>query len=266
MTGDRVRAHTSEEIQAGIDREASRRVEHLAGASEQQLTARLDELSREWDVERALEVNASTLILVSATIAAVKTRSGWFLLPAVVAAFLLQHGLRGWCPPLPLLRRLGFRSLREIDAERTADRLLRGDLRSPSDVPQLEGSAAWATLSTQRAGAARQQRCAAVIAPGVADFYGTLVQSAKTEAGPQMSAARSARRTQRSRNVPLPESGSARRQFVAAMLRHSYWLWWLRPEARRLAEMYARSKPSPILSRPPRWCAQCTHCHDLPEF
>ncbi|RWR20326.1 DUF2892 domain-containing protein [Agrococcus lahaulensis] len=95
----------------------------------------MDDLNREWDVERALEVNASTLILVSATVAAVKTRSGWFLLPVVVAAFLLQHGLQGWCPPLPLLRRLGFRSQREIDAERTAVRLLRGDLRSPSDVP-----------------------------------------------------------------------------------------------------------------------------------
>jgi hypothetical protein len=36
------------------------------------------------------------------------------------APFLLQHGLQGWCPPLPVLRRLGVRTQREIDAEKYA--------------------------------------------------------------------------------------------------------------------------------------------------
>ncbi|WP_407921819.1 hypothetical protein, partial [Corallococcus sp. AB049A] len=27
-----------------------------------------------------------------------------------MGSFLLQHGLQGWCPPLPLLRRLGLRT------------------------------------------------------------------------------------------------------------------------------------------------------------
>jgi hypothetical protein len=135
MTGDRVRESTSDPVQERLDRDAAERVEHLVGASRKQLTAHLAELDREWDVERALEVNASTLILVGAAVAGLKNRTWWFLTPAVVAAFLLQHGLQGWCPPLPVLRRLGFRSQREIDAERTAVRLLRGDLRTPADVP-----------------------------------------------------------------------------------------------------------------------------------
>lgn len=95
----------------------------------------MDELRKEWDVERALEVNASSLILMSSIAAGVRTRSWGFAPPAVVAGFLLQHGLQGWCPPLPVLRRLGFRTQREIDAERTAVRLMLGDLRTPSDVP-----------------------------------------------------------------------------------------------------------------------------------
>jgi hypothetical protein len=95
----------------------------------------LDELRKEWDVERALEVNASSLILMSSIAAGVRTRSWGFAAPAVVAGFLLQHGLQGWCPPLPVLRRLGFRTQREIDAERTAVRLMLGDLQTPSDVP-----------------------------------------------------------------------------------------------------------------------------------
>jgi hypothetical protein len=134
VNGDRVRKHTSHEAQAEIDAEAQGRVASLRGASREALTRRLEELRREWDVERALEVNASTLILVSSVVAGVRTRSWGFAAPAVVAAFLLQHGLQGWCPPLPVLRRLGFRTQREIDAERTAVRLLRGDLQAPSDV------------------------------------------------------------------------------------------------------------------------------------
>lgn len=78
-----------------------------------------------------------------------------------------------------------------------------------------------------------------VVAPNVALVYERLVLSAKAEAGPQMSAAWSARPTRRDRDVPLktaylhPKSDSARQQVVAAMLRHSYWLWWLRPSVRR---------------------------------
>lgn len=135
VSSDRVREHTGDEVQAEIDQETQRRVESLHGASTEVLTGRLDALRREWDVERALEVNASTLILISSIAAGVRTRSWGFAAPAVVAAFLLQHGLQGWCPPLPVLRRLGFRTQREIDAERTAVRLLRGDLQVPSDVP-----------------------------------------------------------------------------------------------------------------------------------
>lgn len=31
-------------------------------------------------------------------------------LPALVTAFLLQHAVQGWSPPLPVLRRLGIRT------------------------------------------------------------------------------------------------------------------------------------------------------------
>jgi hypothetical protein len=41
--------------------------------------------------------------------------------------FLLQHAIQGWCPPLPLLRRLGIRNQREIEAERIALKILRDD-------------------------------------------------------------------------------------------------------------------------------------------
>lgn len=39
------------------------------------------------------------------------------LLPASIATFLLRHSRRGYCPPIPALRRLGFRTQFEIHTE-----------------------------------------------------------------------------------------------------------------------------------------------------
>ena len=51
----------------------------------------------------------------------------WYFPPTAVATFLLQHAVQGWCPPVGLLRRLGVRTEREIDEERYALKLMRGD-------------------------------------------------------------------------------------------------------------------------------------------
>jgi hypothetical protein len=90
---------------------------------------RLAELDAEWDIERTLEANAASVSLIGLGLGATVDRK-WFALPAVVAAFLLQHALHGWCPPLPVLRRLGFRTAREIDYERYALKALRGDFEA----------------------------------------------------------------------------------------------------------------------------------------
>ena len=78
---------------------------------------RLGELEREWDIERVLEANASTLALTGSVLGFVAHRR-FFALPLVVSAFLLQHALQGWCPPLPVLRRMGYRTTGEIEMER----------------------------------------------------------------------------------------------------------------------------------------------------
>lgn len=90
------------------------------------LTARILELEREWSIERWLETNASTLTLAGVALAAFGYRKALWLSGAV-AGFLLLHGVSGWCPPLPLLRRLGVRTRGEIDMEKFALKYLRGD-------------------------------------------------------------------------------------------------------------------------------------------
>jgi hypothetical protein len=100
---------------------------------------RLNKLEKEWDIERMLEFNAS-LIAFAGVIMSVRNKL-WLALPGVVTAFLLQHATQGWCPPLPILRKLGFRTRQEIDREKYALKALRGDFDSAWDVDDAWQSA-----------------------------------------------------------------------------------------------------------------------------
>jgi hypothetical protein len=123
---DRVRAHTSAEANREIDEKTRRCVEIYSRKSPQAITRRIEELESEWDIERTLELNASTLAL-SGLILGVTVNKRWLAVPGIVLPFLFQHAVQGWCPPLPVLRSLGFRSREEIDREKYALKALRGD-------------------------------------------------------------------------------------------------------------------------------------------
>lgn len=123
---DRVRAHTRPEINRQIDRQLEQRLRFYAVQDKQTITERLAELDREWDMERTLQANAASLVLLATILGTVSSRK-WFVLPALVSGFLLKHALQGWCPPVPLLRRLGVRTRLEIEQERYAMKILRGD-------------------------------------------------------------------------------------------------------------------------------------------
>ncbi len=61
---------------------------------------------------------------------------------ADVAGFLFQHAVQGWCPPVPILRMLGFRTSYEIEQERRALKALRGDFEGASGNSEKALSAA----------------------------------------------------------------------------------------------------------------------------
>ena len=111
-------------------------VARVAAGGPGAITRRLDELDREWDIERTLEANAASAVLAGVLLGALVDRR-FFLLPAVVGGFLLQHALQGWCPPLPVFRRMGVRTQSEIEEERHALKAIRGDFESitPSAAP-----------------------------------------------------------------------------------------------------------------------------------
>lgn len=125
---DRVRRHGSRRANEELLREARERIAGYEGRPLDEMEERLEELDREWDLERSLLVNAAAWSLVGLVLGATRDRK-WLVLPGVVAGLLLQHGLTGWCPPVAVLRLLRCRTRGEIEAEKLALRVLRGDFK-----------------------------------------------------------------------------------------------------------------------------------------
>ncbi|MCE9555880.1 MAG: DUF2892 domain-containing protein [Planctomycetes bacterium] len=148
-TVDRVPLHTSQCVNQQIRRQTERQVAEYAAEGEAAIDERLAQLDREWDIERLLEANASTAVLTGLALGA--TVDGrFFILPAVVAGFLLQHAIQGWCPPLPVFRRLGFRTAAEIAYERYALKALRGDFDNLPTTADNDPAAAVAIVAAMR--------------------------------------------------------------------------------------------------------------------
>lgn len=119
---DRVRSSTDSDVNEQIDLQTDINIQQYKGKSTAEILERIQMLDKEWDIEQVLEVNASSLALTGLILGLFKNRK-WLFLPGIVLPFLLQHGLQGWCPPLPLLRRLGIRTRGEIDREKYALKL-----------------------------------------------------------------------------------------------------------------------------------------------
>ncbi len=138
---DRVRRHTKPDVQNRIDSAIQQSIRYHAAQSEEVISARIRELDEEWDVERVLQTNAASLALTTALLGVTVNKKA-LLLTCGILGFLLQHAVSGWCPPLPLLRRLGVRTRSEIDREKYALKALRGDFRDLPERPsQAEGIA-----------------------------------------------------------------------------------------------------------------------------
>jgi len=135
-TVERVPANTAPDVNETIRRRMEARVARYA-QNLHEIDQRLAELDREWDIERALETLAPSFTLGGVVLGTLLHRK-WLLLPLLVNAFLLQHALEGWCPPLPVLRRLGFRTATEIEEERYALKALRGDFCDRPFIEQRE--------------------------------------------------------------------------------------------------------------------------------
>jgi len=124
-TVDRVPRSTAQSVNQNIAHAIEASVRHFAVRPDE-ISGRLAELRAEWDIERAIEMNASALAFIGVMLGFF-VHPYWLALPATITAFLFQHAIQGWCPPVPVLRRLGFRTAYEIDEERYGLKAVRGD-------------------------------------------------------------------------------------------------------------------------------------------
>lgn len=139
-TRERVPLNTEARINLRIQRATYLRVRYYS-AHRDEIGQRLRALDNEWDIERAIEANAAAIAFAGIALGVTRSRS-WLALPALVSGFLFQHAVQGWCPPVPVLRRFGFRTAYEIDEERQALKALRGDFDRIPLAPN-EAEAAW---------------------------------------------------------------------------------------------------------------------------
>lgn len=120
-----------------IEEALTSRVHDYAKRGVSEITERIEALDQEWDVERTVEAGAAALALAGLALGAFRSRK-WLVLPAVVLPVLLQHGVMRWAPPVPLLRSLGIRSRKEVERERYALKVLRGDFAHVEQGPRAE--------------------------------------------------------------------------------------------------------------------------------
>lgn len=125
-TTTRVEQHTSESANERIRRKTACNIQLYSKAGPEAIDMRLQQLDREWDIERTLEANAASFSLLGLGLGTFVNKK-WYLLSAGVVGFLLQHALQGWCPPVELFRRMGVRTMREINHERSMLKAARGD-------------------------------------------------------------------------------------------------------------------------------------------
>jgi hypothetical protein len=111
---------------AGISEQVRQTVARYEMAGPRIITYRMAELDSEWNSESALQLGFAAAVLGATVMETISGRK-WRFLTSIAACFMMEHIIQGWCPPLSLLRLLGFRTPAEIDQERMALKIVRGD-------------------------------------------------------------------------------------------------------------------------------------------
>jgi hypothetical protein len=135
---DRVKQATPSSINQKIEAETWNRIALFKNKSTSEITDRIHELEKEWDIERYLGVNMSTLAMSGLAAGVFTKNKNWFALPATVLAFFFQHAVHGWCPPLPVMRLLKIRTRKEIEQEKYALKIIRGDFENLENISQQD--------------------------------------------------------------------------------------------------------------------------------
>src|ERR1051325_9535524 len=87
---DNVRRHTPSRFNQKIDQAMMKRIWEYARKPPEEISARIAELDREWDIERVMETGAGAVALIGVLMSGLKSRK-WLMLSAGALGVLLQH-------------------------------------------------------------------------------------------------------------------------------------------------------------------------------
>ncbi len=146
-TETRVSQHSDPEINDRIRRQIEANVVYYADRLDQ-IDLRLQELKREWDVERAIQLNFGIVAMAFMTLGIFSKK--WLIVPLAAGGFFFQHIFQGWCPPVPLFRRLGIRTTAEINSEKYALKALRGDFAGIAEEQVDSNTKAYRAIQATR--------------------------------------------------------------------------------------------------------------------
>jgi hypothetical protein len=85
------------------------------------------------------ETNAAALAFTGLVFGITRNQK-WLIVPSIVLPFLSQHAIQGWCPPVPVFRRLGVVLAMRINRAKYALKALRGDFKEIDSMsPSVRG-------------------------------------------------------------------------------------------------------------------------------
>jgi hypothetical protein len=137
---DKIRSAYNSDINRKIDRQIEENIRKYTYQGSYEISERIKDLEAEWDIERILHLNLAGLALAGMALS-VKNKN-WLLFSGTMISFVAYHVIKGWTPPLMLLRKLGYRTRKEIEFELYAMKYLRGDFTEFHSLGKRDAEAA----------------------------------------------------------------------------------------------------------------------------
>jgi hypothetical protein len=134
---EKVRKVTSSKKNSKIDALILANIKKYGAKSSAEISERIEELDKEWEIEKALNLNMAVVALMGIT-SSYLINPYAIILTIILLLFFIQHVFQGWCPPITILRHFKVRTRPEIDREKYALKAIRGDFdripKTPKDV------------------------------------------------------------------------------------------------------------------------------------
>lgn len=132
-----------------IDAKIEQNIRFYATQSPDAISQRIEELDEECDLDRTMALYGSGIGLGTILFSFIGGKK-WLFLGGTALGFLLKHCLDGTSPVVPMLRKFGVRTRSEIDREKYALKILRGDFADMPKPDQLKANPAQEVLRSIR--------------------------------------------------------------------------------------------------------------------